>query len=597
MILHRWLLVLLLMLSACQTVQNNQLPSLENFYEEVFQAELHHSPETMSEMGIKKDYDKLDNISEAALHAEHIRFKGYLAKLKTFDTKSLTMQQLLSYELFRDTIKNKLATYKFRHHNFPVNQMFGIQANTPSFFINVHKIINEQDANDYISRIKALELKFNQLLENLKIRERKGIIPPYFVFDKVIDDSQRVISGFPFEEKSPPSVLYRDFKNKINKINLDKNTRSQLLKRCEQALKSYLEPGYRKLITYMKYLKPKAPEKIGAWSLPDGDNFYKFQLQQITTTSLSPTDIHQLGRDEIDRIHQEMDAIRKKVNFTGSLNQFFNHMRNSEDFYYPQTDSGKMAYLKATREIITNIQKVIPQVFGLQPKAGLIVKPVEAFREASAGIAFYNAPSLDGSRPGIYYVNLYDLKQVPRFEMEALAYHEAIPGHHFERTISQELEKLPQFRRFGRYTAFIEGWGLYSEYLPKELGFYSDPYSDFGRLSMELWRATRLVVDTGIHWKRWTREEAIDYLRQTTPASEGEIVKAVERYFVMPGQATAYKIGMLKILELRERSQKALGEKFSLKAFHNQILGHGPLPLHKLERVIHNWISQQEQSH
>ncbi|HEC00773.1 MAG TPA: DUF885 domain-containing protein, partial [Sphingomonadales bacterium] len=305
-------------------------------------------------------------------------------------------------------------------------------------------------------------------------------------------------------------------------------------------------------------------------------------------------EIHQLGLDEVARIHGEMRDIMKKVNFEGSLQDFFEFTRTDKQFYYPNTEEGKQAYLTKAEQIINTMKGRLDEVFISKPKADLIVKRVEAFREKSAGKAFYNRPAPDGSRPGIYYANLYKMSEMPTYQMEALAYHEGIPGHHMQLAIMQELKNIPKFRKFGGYTAYTEGWGLYSEFLPKEMGFYADPYSDFGRLAMELWRACRLVVDTGIHDKKWTREQAIDYLATNTPNPRGDVVKAIERYIVMPGQATAYKIGMLKIQSLRAKAKAELGDKFDIRQYHEVVLRDGALPLSTLEDKVNEWIASKK---
>jgi len=333
----------------------------------------------------------------------------------------------------------------------------------------------------------------------------------------------------------------------------------------------------------------------GVWRLPDGEAYYKYRLKSITTTDMTATQIHDLGLSEVARIHDEMRGIMKSVGFEGNLQDFFAYMRDDPDgkFHYPDTEEGRAAYLSEATALIETMKGDLDDVFIKKPKADLIVKAVEPFREKTAGKAFYSRPAPDGSRPGIYYANLYSMKDMPIYQMEALAYHEGIPGHHMQLAISQELTGIPKFRKFGGYTAYTEGWGLYSEFLPKEMGYYTDPYSDFGRLAMELWRAARLVVDTGLHDKKWTREEAIKYLVDNTPNAENDCRKAIERYIVMPGQATAYKIGMIKILELREDAKAKLGDKFDIREFHDVVLAVGPVPLGVLETRVNNWVASK----
>jgi uncharacterized protein (DUF885 family) len=332
----------------------------------------------------------------------------------------------------------------------------------------------------------------------------------------------------------------------------------------------------------------------GAWKLPDGDAFYNRALARTTTTDMDAETIHNLGLAEVERIHGEMRDIMRDVNFDGDLQAFFEFTRVDSQFYYPDTPEGKERYLSEATAWIDDMKARLDTLFLVKPQADLVVKAVEPFREKSAGKAFYQRPAPDGSRPGTYYANLYTMEAMPIYQMEALAYHEGIPGHHMQIAIAQELQGIPKFRRFGGYTAYTEGWGLYAELIPKEIGLYDNPYSDFGRLAMELWRACRLVVDTGIHAKKWTREEAIDYLKLNTPNPESDIVKAIERYIVMPSQATAYKVGMLKILELRERAKQVLGEKFDIREFHDAVLKQGPLPLTVLEGQVDIWIAKKQ---
>ena len=362
----------------------------------------------------------------------------------------------------------------------------------------------------------------------------------------------------------------------------------------EKALLESVKPAYENLIAVVKEIEAQANTKDGAWKFPEGEAFYNNALKRTTTTDLTADEIHNIGLSEVDRIHDEMREIMNKVEFDGTLQEFFVYMRNSEDFVYPQTEEGRQRYLDEATGYIDTMRGRLDELFMTKPKADLIVKAVEPFREQSAGKAFYSQPSMDGSRPGTYYANLYDMASMPTYQMEALAYHEGIPGHHMQIALAQELEGIPTFRKFGRYTAYSEGWGLYSELLPKEYGFYEDPYSDFGRLAMELWRACRLVVDTGIHSKKWTREEGIDYYVTNTPNAKADAVKMVERHIVMPSQATAYKIGMNKIVELREKAREELGDAFDIREFHDVVLSRGAVPLNILEQFVNDYIEENK---
>jgi uncharacterized protein (DUF885 family) len=383
-----------------------------------------------------------------------------------------------------------------------------------------------------------------------------------------------------------------DFKEKLKSLKIRNSEKADLLKSLEAALLSSVKPGYEALIAKLTELEPLAPVEGAATALPRGKSYYANRLKRMTTTDMSADEIHELGLKETARIHDEMRTIMKKVKFKGDLKEFFQYIKTSPKFVYTSTARGRAQYLSDSNKAIAKIKKALPLMFNTLPKAPLIVKAVEPYREKSAGLAFYEGPSEDGTRPGIYYVNLYDMPAATRYELEALAHHEALPGHHMQISIAKELEGIPNFRKHGGYTAYSEGWGLYAELLPKDYGFYTDPYSDFGRLAMELWRAARLVVDTAVHTKGWTREQAIKWLDDNTSSPHTENVRAIERYIVMPGQATAYKIGMLKILELREKAKTALGAKFDIRAFHDEVLKDGAVPMSVLEEKINAWIKR-----
>jgi uncharacterized protein (DUF885 family) len=460
----------------------------------------------------------------------------------------------------------------------------------PAFLINQHQISSVDDAKAYISRLNGVPAVFTQLEKDLEIRAEKGIIAPKFVFPHVIDSSKNIIQGAPFEE-GEDSTLLADFKRKVNKLEIEEAEKTKLIATATQSLSASVQPAYQHLIDYLVTLEARADTKDGIWKAPQGDELYNVLLKRTTTTDLTADEIHKIGLDEVARIHSEMNAIKEKVGFKGDLKTFMAFMKSDKQFYLPNTEEGKQAYLDDAVKLIDDMKLRLDEVFIVKPKADLLVKRVEAFREKAAGKAFYQQPAPDGSRPGIYYANLYDMEAMPTYQMEALAYHEGIPGHHMQIAISQELEGIPKFRKFGGYTAYIEGWGLYSEYLPKEMGLYQDPYSDFGRLSMELWRACRLVVDTGIHKMKWTRQEGIDYYVNNTPNATSDGVKMVERHIVMPSQATAYKIGMLKILELREAAKVSLGDKFDIREFHDVVLKSGAVPLNVLEGFVDKWVN------
>jgi uncharacterized protein (DUF885 family) len=509
------------------------------------------------------------------------------------DVDQLDEQSKLSWQLMSERLKRSINDFKWRHHNYPVNQMFGLHSRVASLLINQHRISDTEDAKAYISRLNGLPTLFEQLVVNLNIRAEKGIIAPKFVYPYVINDSENIIKGAPFDD-GEPSTLLADFSGKVEALEVDESVKQELIAEATTALLQSVKPAYQNLVAGLKKLEAQADTKDGAWKFPEGEAFYNNALARTTTTDMTAEQIHQIGLDEVERIHGEMRVIMEKVGFDGTLQEFFVHMRDNDDFVYPSTEEGRQRYLSEATALIDNMKDRLDELFITKPKADLTVKAVEAFREKSAGKAFYQQPSMDGTRPGIYYANLYDMASMPTYQMEALAYHEGIPGHHMQIAIAQELEGVPKFRRFGRYTAYTEGWGLYSELVPKEIGLYEDPYSDFGRLAMELWRACRLVVDTGIHAMKWTREEGIDYYVSNTPNAKADAVKMVERHVVMPSQATAYKIGMIKILDLREKAKTEMGDAFDIREFHDVVLENGPVPLTVLEQYVDKYISENK---
>ena len=574
-----------------QQSEQTESEKANQLFEDIFMENVMRSPMYQSYLGIKDDQDKWDDISDKQAKEDLALTKKHLEQVKAIDESKLNEQTKISWMLMKQSLENDIADFKWRHHNYPVNQMFGLHSSVASLLINQHRISSVDDAEDYISRLNGLPELFAQLAENLELRAEKGIVAPKFVFPYVISDSKNIITGAPFDD-GEPSALWDDFTGKVEQLELEESQRDELLAAAKKAMLESVKPAYQDLITAVEGIAEQATTKDGAWKFPDGEAFYNNALQRTTTTDLTAEEIHQIGLSEMERIHEEMRAIMKKVGFTGTLQEFFVHMRNNEEFIYPNTEEGRQQYLDEATAIIDDMRERLDDLFITKPKADLIVKAVEPFREKSAGKAFYQQPSMDGTRPGTYYANLYDMEAMPTYQMEALAYHEGIPGHHMQIAIQQELEGIPKFRRFGRYTAYSEGWGLYTEKLPKEIGLYKDPYSDFGRLAMELWRAVRLVVDTGIHDKKWTREEGIDFYVTNTPNAKSDAVKMVERHIVMPGQATAYKIGMNKILELREKAKSELGDKFDIREFHDVVLSRGPVPLNILEQFVNDYISE-----
>lgn len=607
-------IALLLALAACEPANNSeqtgqnaasevaeaggkqQSEKLAAFFETAMKDRLALDPLQAERLGDRSRNNEWPDISDEADDKELKLFKDQLATLHTFDFDSLSDKDKLSYRIFELTAQRHIDNDKWRDYGYPVNQMFGWHTGAATHLMNVHRISDVKDAEAYITRLQGMAGMMTQLAGELQQRADKGVQPPQFVYPYVIEASRNIISGVPFDESGADNVLFADFKKKVGKLEISDEEKAGLIERAKAALLGGTKAGYEALIAKLQELQATATTDDGAWKFPRGGEFYAQSLKNNTTTDMTAEEIHQVGLDNVARIHEEMKAIMKQVGFEGSLQDFFEFTRTDDRFFMPNTEEGKADYIKLANDYLEAMNAKVPEFFDLLPKAPMEVRAVEKFREESAGKAFYQRPALDGSRPGIFYANLRDTRFMPTYQLEALVYHEGIPGHHFQIALTQELEGVPLFQRTARFTAFSEGWGLYTEELGKDMGFYQDPYSDFGRLAMELWRACRLVVDTGLHAKKWTREEAIQYLKDNTPNPEGDIIAAIERYIVMPGQATAYMVGKLKIKELREMARAELGDKFDWKAFHRVVLASGAVPLSILEENVNAWVAGLKQA-
>ena len=564
-------------------------------FDEIFDRKVARDPVYQTYLGLKTNYGKWSDLSEAGQAANLAHRQADLKLLQDIDTEQLNAETLVSYNLLEQKLLEEIEDYKWRHHNYPVNQMFGEHARIPAFLINQHTISNVSEAEAYISRLNGVNQRLQQVIDQLTIREKEGVIAPSFVLPHVLRDSSNLLVGAPFDG-GEPSTLMIDFSSKVAKLDIPALEKARLNEEARLALLNSFQPGYQDLISYLESLQSKTTADAGVWKLPAGEDYYTIRLNRVTTTDFSAEKIHQIGLTEVARIRDEMRVIQAEVGFEGSLGDFMTFMRTDSQFYFANNDEGREQYLQQANAVLAEMDERLDELFLVRPQASLDVKRVEEFRERSAGKAFYQHPAADGSRPGRYYANLYDMSMMPKYQLEALAYHEGLPGHHMQIAIKQELTGLPKFRRFGGVTAYSEGWGLYSELLPKEIGMYQDPYSDFGRLTMELWRAVRLVVDTGMHSKKWTREESIEFYTSNTPNPRIDAVKMVERHAVMPGQATAYKIGMLKILENRSKAQLALGDDFDIREFHDVVLKNGAVPMNLLEAQVDQYIAEKKSS-
>ncbi len=563
------------------------------FVDRAFDEAVALSPEGLTGLGIKQDYDKLDDYTDAGAAEEVALAQRQLADMKAqFAYDALSPAGQLTYRLFEDSVERQRRQNEWRSHRFPISTNGSPAGQIPVFLINQHRVDSVADAEAYVARLREVERVMGEVAARVRAQADRGIVPPKFVFAPVRADAGKVITGAPFGPGAD-SIVFADFKKKVEKLDAPAETKAKLIADASAALAGPFQRGYRTMFAALDAIEPKAKGNDGAWSLPNGAEYYANQLRFSTTTDLSADQIHQIGLDEVKRIHGEMEKIKARVGFKGTLQQFFAHIKDGPQFKYPNTEAGREQYLKDANGFIAQVMAIAPRYFHTLPKAPLEVRAVEKWRENTASVAFYNQPTPDGSRPGIYYVNLSDMNQVLKPQIEGISYHEGAPGHHFQIARSIELQGVPKFRRFGFYGAYIEGWGLYAERLGKEMGFYQDPYSEFGHLSLELWRAVRLVTDTGLHAKRWSREQAIAYFRENSLLSERDIVKEVERYINNPGQATSYKIGQIKILELRKKAQAALGDRFDIRDFHEAVLANGALPLDVLEQQVDAYIAKR----
>jgi uncharacterized protein (DUF885 family) len=570
--------------------------SLNLFYEKVFAQVLFEEPELLSSLGLVERFGitghngKLGDASPA--HQQHFfdRAKKNLEDLHAYPLEKQNASQKLSTHILEWYISREIEGEKYQWHNYPVNQLFGVQNEFPSFMANTHRLLAPQDCEYYRQRLNAVGTKFDQLLESLKVREQKGILPPRFVVEKVLLEMNNFVA-----QPASENILATSFKTRVAKIDgMTDEQRAGFQKRIETAITDHVYPAYHKLIDYFTALLPKTTTDDGVWKLPDGDAFYAYALRKNTTTTLKPEEVHELGLSEVARLEGEMRTLLDANGYAGRpIGEAMDALGKDPRFLFPNDDKGRADALAEYKRLIDDAIERCRLLFATVPKAKIEVQRVPVFKEATSAGAYYNGASMDGTRPGIFYANLRDMNEIAKWGMRTLAYHEGVPGHHWQIATAQELKGLPQFRKLIPFTAYQEGWALYTEWLAKEAGWYEgDPFGDLGRLQAELFRAVRLVVDTGIHSKRWPREQAIAYMREKTGMGEKEVTAEIERYIVNPGQACAYKVGMLKIQELRKRAQTELGTKFDQKQFHDVVLKNGALPLEILEEQVVAYIQR-----
>jgi len=582
--------------------QLSETERLNEWFAVKYEEQLQMSPFMLTFLGRKEKYDQLDDMSEAAEKKQLAWQKQTVEDLKnSFDYQQLDDEGKISYDIWIHQYEQAAAGQKFNNNSYVFTQFNGIQAFAAQFLINFHKVDDESDMVAYNKRIGGTARAIAQLLVRAQENANAGVRPPRFAYQGVIEQSTNLINGAPFIESETDTPLWSDAKRKIAALveskTIDQTRATELEAQAKEALITQFLPSYQALISWFEADIVNTPEVAqGVSSHPNGEDFYNYRLKASTTTDLTADEIYNLGTSEVARITTEMKAIKDRVGFEGDLQAFFTFIKTDEQFFFTNNDEGRLGYISQTEEYLSVINEQLPNFFGVLPKADLVVKRVEAFREQDGAAQHYFPGTPDGSRPGIYYAHLSDMSAMPKNEMEGVAYHEGNPGHHMQISIAQELTSVPQFRTQANFTAYSEGWGLYSELLAKEMGGYQNDFSDFGRLVNEMWRAVRLVVDTGLHSKGWTEEQAVAYFKEKAPIAEEAIISEVRRYLVLPGQATSYKVGMLKIMELRATAEKTLGDKFDIKGFHDTVLGGGAMPLPTLERRVNDWVASVQSS-
>jgi len=556
--------------------------ALNEFFEVEWNYEMEQSPVRASSMGDRRWNDRWGDQSLEAIHKREEHAIAALERLKKFDRTQLSAADQLNYDLFKKDLEQDIEGAKFRSYLMPINQRGGIQ--TSDELGDRLRFETVKDFDDWVARLRTFPTLMDQTMTLMKEGARAHIMWPKIVLNRVPAQIDKQLVAKP--EDSPFFKPFKKFPDAISAADRDR-----LSKAAQEAIAAGVLPSFQKLKKYFveEYL-PAAFDEVGVWKMPQGADYYAYLARRHTTTNLTPQQIHEKGLSEVARIKSEMQSIKDKVGFKETMPEFFTKLRTDPQFFYKTPEELLEAYRALAKQIDPNLVKV----FKTLPRTPYGVTPIPDKIAPDTTTAYYSQPAADGSRAGTYFVNLYKPETRPKWEMMALSLHESVPGHHLQIALAQELGDIPKFRRYGGYTAFVEGWGLYSESLGQEMGMYDDPYSKFGQLTYEMWRAVRLVVDTGMHSMNWDRQKAIDYFMENAPKAENDIVNEIDRYISMPGQALAYKIGELKIKELRERARREIGEGFDVREFHDAVLLAGAVPLDVLEQNVNRWIATKK---
>ena len=569
-----------LVFNSCSIKQETESEKLHNLFNDVWGWGLQEFPTRATYLGDYRYNDRLANMSLVSIQGRHKKNKTILRKLENLNREQLDPNDKLNYDLFHKNITRNIAAHPFKDYLMPVDQMGGVQINFPNL-VDITPFRNQNDFDNYLTRLFLFPEYMDQIIALMQEGLKNNITPPKIVLQKV---PNQISVQYQFDVKNSP--FYKPFEKNIG--SLPDSVRANYQELAVKSIKNHVFTSYRNLFDFFteEYL-PKARKNISAISLPHGDDYYAFKVKYYTTTNKTPSEIHSIGLSEVTRIRLEMEKVIKDSGFTGSFKEFITYLRTNPDFYYNNAED----LLDGYRAICKKADPELTKLFGTLPRLSYGVKPIPDFQAPASPTAYYYSGSLIAGRPGYFWANTYKLNTRPKYEMEALSLHEAVPGHHLQISISQELEDVPEFRKHGGFTAFSEGWGLYAEKLGEEMGFYKDPYSKFGQLTYEMWRACRLVVDTGMHAFGWSRERAIKFVADNTAKTENDIVVEIDRYISWPGQALAYKIGELRIIELRALAEEKLGEKFDIREFHDTVLGNGAVPLDILEQQVKDYIA------
>jgi len=570
--------------------------SIDHYLAKELGMSLLESPEFMTYIGIFDPYNAIlkhnqrltiDSLADG--EEDYQDTLKHLSMLKKYDAAGLTDVQRVTQKIAIFDTENNIDRFEnFRFHSYPFNQISGNHLNVVEFMTDTHPVRSYREATDYIKRVKLIDESMKSDLIWLEEQKKLGIFAPQFVFDHVIRQLKELLSYT--DDENP---LMQVFIRKVSELEISAQKKEALFDELSSVIKSDVKPGYELILQYMESNYANANQHHGVWSQPNGDAFYASRLRSYTTTDYTAAEIHQIGLSEVERIGNRMKEIFVLLGYEANkpVGEMMNDLNENPDFLYADTPDRKEIVIADYNQMVKEAEEDVRPYFERFPISPVEVRAVPEYSEKTAAGGYYQAPSLDGSRPGVFYANLYDIKQTPTFGMRTLTFHEAVPGHHFQIALNQENEKLTLYRKMGyRTSAFTEGWALYSEQLAVEAGMTKNLYDELGVLQSEMFRANRLVVDTGMHYKRWTREEAMEYMKKTTGMSDTEVRVEIERYIVWPGQATSYKMGMLKILELREKAKEALGENFDIKKFHTVVLDQGIVPLFVLEDIIDEWI-------